>query len=125
MTDSSNVLKIRAVLPRTCIRKTTVTKQNYLQEFERLESIKNGILTNNFGEINITSPTIISNGHTLDNLKTPIILRKTKDKLKTKRIELIDMLNKIKNKVIDYNQESINEYQTTLESKPISRVLSK
>ena len=33
--------------------KTTVTKQNYLQEFERLQTVKNGMLANNFGEITV------------------------------------------------------------------------
>ncbi len=33
--------------------KTTVSKQNYLQEYERLQTIKNGMLANNFGEITV------------------------------------------------------------------------
>ena len=33
--------------------KNTVSKQNYIQEYERLQVIKNGILTDNFGEITI------------------------------------------------------------------------
>lgn len=33
--------------------KSTVSKQNYLQEYERLQTVKNGILANNFGEITV------------------------------------------------------------------------
>ncbi len=33
--------------------KSTVTKQNYMQEYERLQSVKNGMLANNFGEITV------------------------------------------------------------------------
>ncbi len=33
--------------------KSTVSKQNYLQEYERLQSVKNGMLANNFGEITV------------------------------------------------------------------------
>lgn len=78
-----------------------------------------------FSEINITSPTIISNGNLSITNNQPVILRKIIDSVKLKRIELIYLLKELKSKIDTKNKTELEEYQSKLNNKPIVKVLSK
>lgn len=81
--------------------------------------------TNDFQQINITSPTIICNDNIFNNKKQSITLEKLVDPLKIKRVELIELLKKIKYECEKNNTKKINRYRNKLNNKPISKVLKK
>lgn len=80
---------------------------------------------NEYYQINITSPSIDYNGNTIDTENKPVTLKRTKDGLKVKRFELINLLKKIKNQCEENNQQKIDEYRESLSKEHISRVLKK
>ena len=81
--------------------------------------------SSNFNKINVKAKTIIANQKQLPPTSSKVVLEMPGQKLKNARIELINQLKRIKRKINTQNQCLIKKYQTTLESKPISRVLSK
>ena len=86
---------------------------------------KVNLKTNEFYQINITSPSIDYNGNTIDTENKSVILKRTKDVLKIKRFELINLLKKIKNQCEEINRQKVYEYCDNLSKEPISRVLKK
>ena len=54
---------------------------------------------------------------------SPVI--KIKDEITDKRIQLIDTLKNIKDKCININKVKVLEYEKTLNSMPIKKVLKK
>ena len=78
-----------------------------------------------FSNITVYTPNLNCNDTTFTNLTTPMILKKTKDMLKTKKLELLAILNEIKNIVSNKNEEELKKYQITLENKPIRKILTK
>lgn len=80
---------------------------------------------NNFESININSPKIILNGNTIKSEENNIKLNNDNSKLILKRIELIDILKKVKNKIEDNNFEKIEKYFNSLNNQQIGRVLKK
>lgn len=86
---------------------------------------KVNLKTNEFYQINITSPSIDYNGNTIDTDNKSVILKRTKDPLKIKRFELIAFLKKIKTQCEEINQQKLDEYSDNLSKEHISRVLKK
>jgi len=81
--------------------------------------------TNEFYEINITSPIINYNGNPIETTKKDIILKRTTDPKKIKIFELVELLKKIKNECEQTNQKLAEEYTENLNNQQISRVLKK
>ena len=81
--------------------------------------------TDDFYEINITSPSIDYNGNTIDIENKSVIFTKTNDRQKVKRFELINILKKIKNQCEEINRQKVYKYCDNLSKEPISRVLKK
>lgn len=79
--------------------------------------------TEDFKRINITSPSIVLNGNTIKNDKKLSILEKVDEPLKVKRIQLLDLLKKIKNDCEHSNMKKVDEYKESLTNKPISKIL--
>lgn len=88
---------------------------------------KNEVLVegNNFESINISSPKVILNGNNIKSEDDNIQLNNDNSKLILKRIELIDALRKVKNKIENANFEKIEKHYNNLNNKPIGRVLKK
>lgn len=86
---------------------------------------KVNLQTNEFYQINITSPSIDYNGNNIDTENKSIILKSTKDVKKITRFELINLLKKIKNQCEETNGQKVDEYRESLFKEPISRVLKK
>ena len=78
---------------------------------------------NEYYQINITSPNIDYNGNNIDTENKSVILKKTKDPLKIKRFELIELLKRIKTQCEEINQKKLYEHSDNLSKEPISRVL--
>lgn len=81
--------------------------------------------TEDFDSINISSPTIVLNGNEIPNEKDSIVFRKITDSLTLKRLELVQLLKKIKNKCELVSSEKVEAYKSELSDKPISKVLKK
>lgn len=84
---------------------------------------KVNLKTNEFYQINITSPSINYNGNTIDTANKSVILKRTKDGLKIKRFELINLLKKMKKQCEEINGQKVYEYRDRLSKDHISRVL--
>lgn len=80
---------------------------------------------NDLSQTNIISPIIDYNGNIIDNKNKPITLKTTKDQLKIKRFELINLLKEIKSECEKTNKEKIDEYSTNLNKEEIIKVLKK
>lgn len=90
------------------------------------------IISKTFNEISISSPKIVSNNSTFENLTTPVILkRESKEKTqeraekKQKRLELLRYLNNLKDTALDNIQNARLKVTQELSIKPITKVLSK
>ena len=83
------------------------------------------IYSNDFDNITITSPSIILNGEFINKKTESFILRKVKNIDEQKKLELINCLKNIKNKIESYNQNRLNDYQKELENKPVKTLLKK
>lgn len=81
--------------------------------------------TDDFQQINITSPTIICNDNIFNNKTQSITLEKLVNPLKIKRVELIELLKKIKYECEKNNTKKVNRYRNELNNKPIGKVLKK
>ena len=80
---------------------------------------------NNLQALKLKSPTINYNNKSLLTETETISLEKEEDPLKLRRLELIELLKQLKNKVDNKNEVTINKCKFSLEAKPISRILSK
>lgn len=78
-----------------------------------------------FNSINIKTPTIVLNGEEISNEKKSVVLRKITESLALKRLELVNLLRKVKNKCENINLDKVLEYQEELNVQPVSKVLKK
>ena len=83
------------------------------------------IYSDDFDNLAITSPSIILNGEFINKKTESFILRKVKNIDEQKKLELINCLKNIKNKIESYNQNRLNDYQKELENKPVKTLLKK
>lgn len=90
-----------------------------------IASEKVDLIAEDFNQINITCNNIIFNGEKIPEHKKSVILEKTTDPLKIKRLELINLLKKIKIKCQTINANEITQYQESLNKQPISKTLRK
>ncbi len=92
--------------------------------------------TNNFNSINIDAPTIDLNGEEMSNEKKSVTLKQITKPLTLKRLELVNLLKKVKtqceNIISEKNSkyqkelsEKVSKYQEELKAQPISKVLKK
>lgn len=81
--------------------------------------------TDNFNSININAPTIVLNGEETANEKKSVVLQKITEPLALKRLELVNLLKKVKTQCENINTEKVLEYEEQLSVQPISKVLKK
>lgn len=81
--------------------------------------------TNDFNPININAPIIVLNGEEIANEKETDVLKKITDSLLLKRLELVNLLKRVKNEYESINSEKVSEYKEELDVQPISKVLKK
>ena len=83
--------------------------------------------TDNFNpiNININAPTIILNGEEIENETKPVNFKKITEPLALKRLELVNLLRKVRSECENINSEKILKYQEELNVKPVSKVLKK
>lgn len=81
--------------------------------------------TNDFNPININAPIIVLNGEKIANEKETVVFKKITDPLLLKRLELVNLLKRVKNECESINSEKVSEYKEELDVKPISKVLKK
>ena len=81
--------------------------------------------TNDFNPININAPIIVLNGEEIANEKETIVFKKITDPLLLKRLELVNLLKRLKNECESINSEKVSEYKEELDVQPISKVLKK
>lgn len=86
---------------------------------------KVNLQTDNFNSININTPTIVLNGEIILNEKKSDALQKITEPLTLKRLELVNLLRKIKIQCEKINAEKASEYEEQLSVLPISKVLKK
>jgi len=80
--------------------------------------------TNDINSININSPVIVLNEEEITNEKKSIVLKNAKS-LTQKRLELVNLLKKVKRECENINSNKILKYQEELNVQPISRVLKR
>ena len=88
-------------------------------------SDKVALKTSDFNPIIINAPIITLNGEELANEKGTIVFRKITDSLELKRLELVNLLRKVKNECEKINSEKVSEYQEELNVQPISKTLKR
>lgn len=88
-------------------------------------SKKATLKTNDLEKLNINSPSVTYNDKPLITKTESITLEKVEDPIILKRLELTNMLKQLKDKIETKNELTINKCKSNLESKPISRVLTK
>ena len=81
--------------------------------------------TDNFNSININAPTIVLNGEETSNEKKSVVLQKITEPLALKRLELVNLLKKVKTQCEKINSEKVLKYQEKLNFQPVSKVLKK
>lgn len=81
--------------------------------------------TNDFNPININAPIIVLNGEEIANEKEIVVFKKITDPLLLKRLELVNLLKRVKNECGSINSEKVSEYKEELDVQPISKVLKK
>ena len=86
---------------------------------------KVALKTNDFNPINITAPIIVLNGEELVNEKETVVFKKITDPLSLKRLELVNLLKRVKNECESINSEKVSEYKEELDVQPISKVLKR
>lgn len=90
-----------------------------------IASEKVDLIAEDFNQINITCNNIIFNGEKIPEHKKSVILEKTTDPLKIKRLELIDILKKVKFECEKVDEKKTTKYQESLNKQPISKTLRK
>ena len=86
---------------------------------------KVNLQTDNFNSININAPTIVLNGEETSNEKKSVVLKKITEPLSLKRLELVNLLKKIKTQCENINEKKVLEYEEQLSVQPVSKVLKK
>jgi len=88
---------------------------------------KVNLQTDNFNpiNININAPTIVLNGEEISNENKTVVLQKITEPLALKRLELVNLLKKIKTQCENINSEKVLEYQEELNVQPVSKILKK
>ncbi len=81
------------------------------------------ITTDDINQVNIISPNIIYNNKDFSSINNT--LEKVSNPLIIKRLELINLLKKLKNKCEKINIEKLEEYEIALNNESISKVLRK
>lgn len=81
--------------------------------------------TNDFNPININAPIIVLNGEEIANEKKTVVFKKITDPLLLKRLELVNLLKRVKKECESINSEKVSEYKEELDVQPISKVLKK
>ena len=101
-------------------KKITADRNSALIASEKVD-----LIAKDFNQINITCNNIIFNGEKIPDHKKSVILEKTTDPLKIKRLELIDILKKVKFECEKVNEKKTTKYQESLNKQPISKTLRK
>lgn len=86
---------------------------------------KVALKANDFNPININAPIIVLNGEEIANEKEIVVFKKITDPLLLKRLELVNLLKRVKNECESINSEKVSEYKEELDVQPISKVLKK
>ena len=86
---------------------------------------KVALKANDFNPININAPIIVLNGEEIANEKETVVYKKITDPLLLKRLELVNLLKRVKNECESINSEKVSEYKEELDVQPISKVLKK
>lgn len=86
---------------------------------------KVNLQTDNINSININAPTIVLNGEKTSNEKKSVVLKKITEPLSLKRLELVNLLKKVKTQCENINEEKVLEYEEQLSVQPVSKVLKK
>lgn len=86
---------------------------------------KVNLQTDDFNPINIKAPTIVLNGEEISNEKKSVVLKKITEPLAHKRLELVNLLKKVKTECERINSKQILKYQEELNVQPISKVFKK
>lgn len=86
---------------------------------------KVNLQTDDFNPINIKAPTIVLNEEEIANEKKSVVLKKATEPLALKRLELVNLLRKVKSECENINSEKVLEYEEELNVQPISRVLKR
>lgn len=81
--------------------------------------------TDDFNPININTPTIVLNGEEIKNERKSVVFKKITDPLSLKRLELVNILRKVKTDCENINSEKVLEWQKELNVQPISKVLKR
>lgn len=119
--------KIKSLVIEIATNSLLSTRKSYLEASSWVS-----IISKTFNEISISSPEIVSNNSTFENLTTPVILKrepkeKTQERAekKQKRLELLRYLNNLKDTALDNIQNARLKVTQELSIKPITKVLSK
>ena len=83
------------------------------------------IKTNNFESIKIESPEIYVNNNKINNNGKTVVLKQETNPLSIKRLELVELLNQVKNECEKINLENIQKYEYELKNKAVNRILKK
>lgn len=86
---------------------------------------KVALKANDFNPININAPIIVLNGEEIANEKETVVFKKITDPLLLKRLELVNLLKRVKNECESINSEKVSEYKEELDVQPINKVLKK
>lgn len=86
---------------------------------------KVALKTNDFNPININAPIIVLNGEEIANEKETVVFKKITDPLSLKRLELVNLLKRVKIECESINSEKVFEYKEELDAQPISKVLKR
>lgn len=81
------------------------------------------IYSNDFDDINVNTSVLELNGKSIDTRNKMVTLRKIANDVEQKRLELIECLKKVKDKVNEENQSRLNDYQKELENKPLKKLM--
>ena len=68
---------------------------------------------------------IVLNGEEIANEKETVVLKKINDPLSLKRLELVNLLKRVKNECESINSKKVSEYKEELDVQPISKVLKR
>lgn len=86
---------------------------------------KVSLKTKDFDPITINAPIIALNGDEMINKKGKVVLKKITNSIDLKRIELINLLRKVKEECELLTAENVSEYKEELDVYPISRILKR
>lgn len=86
---------------------------------------KVNLQTDDFNAINISAPAIVLNGEETSNEKKSVVLQKITEPLALKRLELVNLLKKVKTQCENINSEKVLRFQEELNVQPVSKVLKK